>query len=235
MHLFAVSMILIKLFSSSSNYRLASLRSSYKCGVFFENLSGAQGDLTWLGAVPDIFSKKSARRNPDFFNSFGIPINASSFDLEEGKCAEVVANARCYVIVSVSIEHRSLSRANKSLHSLHRFLQLQKLSKALFDSCDESVLNELKGRTAGDALCHKATLHAPLAKGEQKNVQVGFYYSACGSPWFPVKDSLTKANAKALIAAEPLCCRSDPASGESTFYRCNGSQFESSCPLSRRR
>ncbi len=48
------------------NFECRSRRNSYKCGAFFEDLSGARHPISWLGAMPDALRKKATRENKRF-------------------------------------------------------------------------------------------------------------------------------------------------------------------------
>ena len=56
------------------------------------------------------------------------------------------------------------------------------------------------------------------AEGKE-DIRIPIYYSACGGDWTPVTDE-----GEPLYVEEPLCC-----TNTGKFYRCNGTDFESSC------
>ncbi len=62
------------------------------------------------------------------------------------------------------------------------------------------------------------------------NVQIGFYFSACGGPWSQTKDSLTNPDANPLVVKERLCCKPDPENGgRPSYFRCDGGVINKSC------
>merc|ERR1711953_685827 len=70
--------------------------NSYKCAVFFENLTPKR-NLTWIGALPDALKK--ARNKEEIAEILGADVTQASFKQLFG-CDNVTANARCYTIVS---------------------------------------------------------------------------------------------------------------------------------------
>ena len=70
--------------------------NSYKCAVFFENLTPKR-DLTWIGALPDALKK--AKNQQEVKEILGDDVNEESFS-QLTTCDEKTANARCYTIVS---------------------------------------------------------------------------------------------------------------------------------------
>ena len=82
------------------NPRCLSNANQYKCGVFFLDLPGKE-HLSWLGALPDIFKKKSVRESLEVRATLA-GASPDSFELTSDKCTGVskLANARCFTIVS---------------------------------------------------------------------------------------------------------------------------------------
>ena len=86
-------------------YRYCSFRNHFKCAVFFKNLEGSviPGNYSWLGALPDIFKKKSVRNS----NILGASLNgvtAENFDLTGKNCSDRLVNAKCAAYVSFHLE-----------------------------------------------------------------------------------------------------------------------------------
>jgi len=70
--------------------------NSYKCAVFFENLTPNR-PLTWIGALPDALKK--AKNQDEVEEILGENVTEESFE-QLDDCSTVTANARCYAIVS---------------------------------------------------------------------------------------------------------------------------------------
>merc|ERR1711997_919924 len=98
--------------------------NSYKCAVFFENLTPGR-NLTWIGALPDALKK--ARNKAEVAEILGADVTQASFK-QLKSCDNVTANARCYTI-------------------------LDKQRKLPLDSCDRNLMNTRGTDTVGDYLC----------------------------------------------------------------------------------
>ena len=68
--------------------------NTYKCGVFFEDLT-TNKPITWLGALPDALKKV---KKEDYQEILGENITPGSF--KNFTCNAVAANARCYTTVN---------------------------------------------------------------------------------------------------------------------------------------
>ena len=68
--------------------------NTYKCGVFFEDLT-TNKPITWLGALPDALKKV---KKEDYQEILGENITPESF--KNFECNAVAANARCYTTVN---------------------------------------------------------------------------------------------------------------------------------------
>ena len=77
--------------------------NQYKCGVFFNNLQGYPDPLAWIGGLPDVLAKKAVRDSPELLASFGN-VERKDFVLRADQCGNVLANARCFAVVSVANE-----------------------------------------------------------------------------------------------------------------------------------
>ena len=73
--------------------------NSYKCAVFFENLTSKR-PLTWIGALPDALKK--AKSPEEVQDILGADVTEESFG-QLTSCDASTANARCYSIVSNSV------------------------------------------------------------------------------------------------------------------------------------
>ena len=73
--------------------------NSYKCAVFFENLTSKR-PLTWIGALPDALKK--AKSPEEVQDILGADVTEESFS-QLTSCDASTANARCYSIVSKSV------------------------------------------------------------------------------------------------------------------------------------
>jgi len=98
--------------------------NSYKCAVFFENLTSKR-PLTWIGALPDALKK--AKSPEEVQDILGADVTEESFS-QLTSCDASTANARCYSI-----------------------LNDQKDIK--LDSCDRNLINTGGSTTVGDYLC----------------------------------------------------------------------------------
>ena len=76
-----------------SNANLYLYRNTYKCGVFFEDLTSRK-PITWLGALPDALKKV---KKDDYQEILGDNITPESF--KNFNCDTTAANARCYTTV----------------------------------------------------------------------------------------------------------------------------------------
>merc|ERR1712241_1650207 len=151
---------------------------SYKCAVFFENLTSKR-PLTWIGALPDALKKASSPEEVQ--DILGADVTEESFS-QLDSCDVTTANARCYSI-----------------------LNDQKDIK--LDSCDKDLINTGGSTTVGDYLCGQVRRwlrnSASFKSGGIRNLRLPFYYSACNGDWTPITDG-----SKALFFKEPLCCTS---------------------------
>jgi len=152
--------------------------NSYKCAVFFENLTSKR-PLTWIGALPDALKK--AKSPEEVQDILGADVTEESFS-QLTSCDASTANARCYSI-----------------------LNDQKDIK--LDSCDRNLINTGGSTTVGDYLCGQVRRwlrnSASFKSGGIRNLKLPFYYSACNGEWTPITDG-----SKALFFEEPLCCTS---------------------------
>merc|ERR1712130_85162 len=69
--------------------------NSYKCAVFFENLTSKR-PLTWIGALPDALKK--AKNKEEAEDILGTEVTEESFS-QLDSCDAKTANARCYSIL----------------------------------------------------------------------------------------------------------------------------------------
>lgn len=71
----------------------------YKCGVFFLDLPGKE-QLSWIGALPDIFKKRSVAQSPEIRATLA-GAKPESFILTPDQCSDnnKLSNARCFTIV----------------------------------------------------------------------------------------------------------------------------------------
>ena len=78
-------------------------RASYKCGVFFKDLS-PKVPLAWLGALPEavVRARKEGATDNDVIELLGSNVDGPSYDNFE--CGDVGANTRCYAQVSFILE-----------------------------------------------------------------------------------------------------------------------------------
>lgn len=81
--------------------RCESSANQYKCGVFFLDLPGKES-LSWIGALPDIFKKRSVAQSPEIRATLA-GAKPESFVLTADQCTEnnKLSNARCFTIVSL--------------------------------------------------------------------------------------------------------------------------------------
>merc|ERR1712130_533149 len=70
--------------------------NSYKCAVFFENLTSKR-PLTWIGALPDALKK--AKSPEEVQDILGADVTEESFS-QLTSCDASTANARCYSILN---------------------------------------------------------------------------------------------------------------------------------------
>jgi len=152
---------------------------SYKCAVFFEDLTPKR-NLTWIGALPDALKK--ARNKAEVAEILGADVTQESFK-QLDDCNNVTANARCYTI-------------------------LDKQRKLPLDSCDRNLINTRGTGTVGDYLCGQVRRWLRRSEDFKengiRNLRLPVYYSACGSDWAPVSDGDS-----GLYVDEPLCCKPD--------------------------
>lgn len=120
------------------------------------DLRGQREPLRWIGALPDILYKTSARNSPKFRKTYG---NMKPRHFWTKNCTEEMANHKC----------------SKMMHSMVNLP---------LDSCTPTMMNEKAVSTMGDVLCHRAGMFAP-GQNFQSFVQIGFYHSVCGSEWAP--------------------------------------------------
>ena len=76
--------------------------NQYKCGVFFNNLQGYSDPLAWIGGLPDVLAKKAVRDSAELRASFGN-VERKDFVLRVDQCGNVLANARCFAVVSLKL------------------------------------------------------------------------------------------------------------------------------------
>merc|ERR1711953_1541267 len=159
--------------------KCAAADNSYKCAVFFENLTPKR-NLTWIGALPDALKK--ARNKEEIAEILGADVTQASFK-QLFSCDNVTANARCYTI-------------------------LDKQRKLPLDSCDRNLINTRGTGTVGDYLCRQVRRWLRRSEDFKENgirgPRLPVYYSACGSDWAPVSDGDND-----LYVDEPLCCNPD--------------------------
>merc|ERR1711862_44212 len=72
--------------------KCAAGENSYKCAVFFENLTPKR-PLTWIGALPDALRK--AKNKEEAKEILGAGVTEESFK-NFTSCEAKTANARCY-------------------------------------------------------------------------------------------------------------------------------------------
>jgi len=181
--------------------------SQYKCAIMYENVpkKGGSGsrELTWLGGLPDALRKPSIKNSndPELKASFG-GIEAKSFWWrldDENRCNPVQASAKCYAAM------------------------IDPSTRAL-DECAANIFNEKGKQTIGDSLCQNLkdiNLVTPANAEKIRDINVGMYYSYCGSDWEKVE-----SEGLALALSEPLCCQSQGDGFK--FVRCNGEPFKKS-------
>ena len=73
-------------------------RNTYKCGAFFENLTG-NGGIQWLGALPDALKKADPKDYQEILGSDITEDSFKGFDCSSPSSA-LAANARCYATVT---------------------------------------------------------------------------------------------------------------------------------------
>jgi hypothetical protein len=94
--------------------------NQYKCGVFFIDLKGYQEHLAWIGGLPDVLAKKAVKDSAELRQSFGN-VDRKDFVLRSEQCGNVLANARCYAVVSTSITFFCLLYYWQTFPRNHRF------------------------------------------------------------------------------------------------------------------
>ena len=120
-------------------------------------------------------------------------------------------------------------------------------STRALDECAANIFNEKGKQTIGDSLCQNlkdinlvtpanaekvrvmeasSTLSQTcfsndLIRFQIRDINVGMYYSYCGSDWEKVE-----SEGLALALSEPLCCQSQGDGFK--FVRCNGEPFKKS-------
>jgi len=100
---------------------------------------------------------------------------------------------------------------------------LDRQTDLALDSCDKNLINTRGSQTIGDYLCGQ--VRRWLRRSEDfkangiKNLRLPFYYSACNGEWTPISD-----NGADLYFKESLCCKPN-----GSFFRCDGSSFNSAC------
>ena len=67
--------------------------------MFFINLQGYPDPLAWIGGLPDVLAKKAVRDSAELRASFGN-VERKDFVLRSDQCGNVLANARCFAVVS---------------------------------------------------------------------------------------------------------------------------------------
>jgi len=144
-------------------------QSSYKCGVFFKDLS-PKVPLAWLGALPEavVRARKEGATDDDVIELLGSNVDGPSYDNYE--CGDVGANTRCYA-------------------------QMQKVRDEDYDSCGKSLVrkkwSDQADETMGDYLCGQ--VHRWLKRNSdykangKDNIEIAFMYSQCGEDWKQVK------------------------------------------------
>ena len=70
--------------------------------MFFINLQGYPDPLAWIGGLPDVLAKKAVRDSAELRASFGT-VERKDFVLRSDQCGNVLANARCFAVVSLSL------------------------------------------------------------------------------------------------------------------------------------
>jgi len=91
------------------------------------------------------------------------------------------------------------------------------------DSCDRDLINTRGSQTVGDYLCDQVRRwlrrDSDFKANGIRDLKLPFYFSACNGDWTPISDGN-----KDLYFDEPLCC-----TPEGSFFRCDGSAFNSVC------
>jgi len=176
--------------------------SSYKCGVFFKDLS-SKVPLAWLGALPEavVRARKEGATDEDVMELLGSNVDGPSYD--DYECGDVGANTRCYA-------------------------QMQKVRDEDYDSCGKSLVrkkwSEQADETMGDYLCGQ--VHRWLKRNSdykekgKDNIEIAFMYSQCGKDWKQVESSISGP----LKPKENLCC-----TNQGKFRRCDGTPFKATC------
>jgi len=159
--------------------KCAAKDNSYKCAVFFENLTPKR-PLTWIGALPDALKK--AKNQDEVEEILGENVTEESFQ-QLDDCSTVTANARCYAI-------------------------LQRTKSIRLDSCDRNLINTRGSETVGDFLCGQVRRwkrrDADFKTNGIRNLKLPFFYSACNGDW----ERITEGG-NDLYFDEDLCCDSN--------------------------
>merc|ERR1712018_211038 len=94
-------------------FLLTICRSSYKCGVFFKDLS-SKVPLAWLGALPEavVRARKEGASDDDVISLLGSNVDADSY--EGDVCGDTLANTRCYAQMT-KVKDEDLDSCGKSL------------------------------------------------------------------------------------------------------------------------
>merc|ERR1711862_938971 len=156
--------------------KCAAGENSYKCAVFFENLTSKR-PLTWIGALPDALKK--AKNQYEVEEILGKSVTEESFK-ELNDCSAVTANARCYAI-------------------------LQRTESIKLDSCDRNLINTRGSETVGYFLCGQVRRwkrnDSDFKANGIRNLRLPFYYSYCKNDW----ERITEGG-NSLYFDEELCC-----------------------------
>jgi len=178
--------------------------TSFKCGIFFENLYGKDPtEITWLGALPDNFDQVKIKDRAEVFPKYnGATVREVDFIFnEDNLCQDSWANNICYSIMN--------GVNDKQLESCERtFGNLKDNSKRI-----------------GDQLCGQAKRYLRSKNRKSRdfsldNVALTFKYSSCEGDWTQV----TSSEAGDLKYNSPLCCDNN-----GKYRRCDGKEITSSC------
>merc|ERR1712025_136556 len=180
--------------------KCAAKMNTYKCGAFFENLTG-NGGIQWLGALPDALKKADPK---DYQEILGSDISEDSFrgfDCSSPSAA-LAANARCYAT-------------------------LKDFTNEPLDSCNKNLVNTKGTETVGDYLCRQVKRW--LRKDDdfkangKRDIKISFQYSQCNKAWAPIS-----SDAGSLYTKEALCCKADGSfercNGESYVQQCENKE-----------
>jgi len=133
--------------------------NTYKCGVFFEDLTSRK-PITWLGALPDALKKV---KKDDYQEILGENITPESF--KNFNCDTTAANARCYTTLQ--------KFKNERLDSCEKNLVNTKAGGTVGDYLCGQVRRWLKN-------------DADFKANGRDNIKIPFYYSSCGEDWTPI-------------------------------------------------